>query len=67
MSETNNIRVLLVDDHPVIRDGYSRLLDNTSDIKVIGEAESGEEAYQMYLDLQPDVMVLDINMPGNGG
>lgn len=61
------ITVILVDDHPVVRDGYRRLLEQTPHIKVVGEAESGESGYDLFCKLKPDVLVLDINMPGIGG
>ena len=67
MKVPDEIKVLLVDDHPIVRDGYSVLLGNTLDIRVIGEAESGEQAYLRYDELAPDVVVLDLNMPGMGG
>lgn len=61
------IRVLLVDDHEVVRAGYRRLFETTDDIEVIAEAGSGEQAYRMYLDHQPTVVVMDLTMPGAGG
>lgn len=61
------ISVILVDDHPVVRDGYRRLLEQESNIKVIAEADSGEVAYDLYKQYSPDVIVLDITMPGIGG
>lgn len=61
------IQVLLVDDHEVVRAGYHRLLENSIDIKVIAEASSGEEAYQLYQKCTPDVVVMDLSMPGIGG
>ena len=64
---TTPIRVYLVDDHPVVRDGYRRLLENNADIEIVGEAGSGEAACEHYVNLQPDVVVLDLNMPGIGG
>lgn len=67
MNTNAPIRVFLVDDHPVVRDGYKRLLDNSPDIKVIAEAGSGEEACEQYNHVKPDVVVLDLNMPGIGG
>jgi len=66
MSESK-IKVVLVDDHAVVREGYRRLLERTRDIVVIAEAASGEEAYRMVCELQPDVTVMDINLPGVGG
>ncbi|MDQ6997128.1 MAG: response regulator transcription factor [Mariprofundus sp.] len=61
------IRVYLVDDHAVVRAGFRSMLEAEADITVVGEASSGVEAYSHYLDLQPDVVVTDISMPGEGG
>ena len=61
------IRVLLVDDHAVVRTGFRLLLQAQAEITVVGEAESGETACQRYLELVPDVVVMDIAMPGMGG
>jgi len=61
------IRVLLVDDHAVVRTGFRLLLQARPDIAVAGEAESGEAACQRYVELAPDVVVMDIAMPGMGG
>lgn len=61
------IRVLLTDDHEVVRAGYTRLLESTSDIEVIAEASSGEEACTNYFECRPDVLIMDLNMPGMGG
>lgn len=63
----NIIRVLLVDDHEVVRSGYRRLFDSAGDIEVIAEATSGEEAYTLYMEHQPTVVVMDLSMPGSGG
>jgi DNA-binding NarL/FixJ family response regulator len=63
----NRIKVILVDDHAVVRAGFRLLLSTAEDIDVIDEAERGEQACQLYLEKQPDVMVLDISMPGIGG
>jgi two-component system invasion response regulator UvrY len=62
-----SIRILLSDDHEVVRAGYRRLLENTSSIEVIAEVASGEDAYSRYCDLHPDVVVMDLTMPGIGG
>ena len=62
-----SIRVLLTDDHEVVRAGYARLLEYTPDIDVIAEASSGEEAYTCYFECRPDVLIMDLNMPGRGG
>jgi two-component system, NarL family, invasion response regulator UvrY len=61
------IRVLLVDDHAVVRTGFRLLLQSQPDIKVVAEAQSGEAACQMYAELTPDVVVMDLGMPGMGG
>lgn len=61
------IKVMLVDDHAVVRMGFKLLLAACEDIEVIGEADSGEAAYQRYAELKPDVIVMDLSMPGMGG
>ena len=61
------IRVLLVDDHAVVRTGFRLLLQAHREITVVGEADSGEAACQRYLELTPDVVVMDLGMPGMGG
>jgi two-component system, NarL family, invasion response regulator UvrY len=59
--------IVLVDDHAVVRAGVRRLLEQEPLFEVIGEAESGEKAYQTFGELKPDVMVIDLSMPGMGG
>ena len=61
------ITIVLVDDHAVVRAGVRRLLEQEPLFEVIGEAESGEKAYQIFGELKPDVMVMDLSMPGMGG
>jgi two-component system invasion response regulator UvrY len=61
------IRVLLVDDHAVVRTGFRLLLQSHAELAVAGEADSGELACQRYLELAPDVVVMDLAMPGMGG
>ena len=61
------IRVLLVDDHAVVRTGFRLLLQSLAEISVVAEAESGEAACQRFFELAPDVVVLDLAMPGMGG
>ncbi|MDD5462845.1 MAG: response regulator transcription factor [Methylococcales bacterium] len=63
----NRIKIILVDDHAVVRAGFRMLLSTEDSIEVIAEAERGEQACQLYLEKQPDVMVLDLSMPGIGG
>lgn len=61
------INVLLVDDHDLVRTGIRKMLNEISGIKVIGEARTGEEAVQMSRKIQPQVVVMDVKMPGIGG
>jgi DNA-binding NarL/FixJ family response regulator len=61
------IKIILVDDHKIIRDGISAILKDEEDIEIIGEAENGEELLQVLNSLQPDVVILDILMPGMSG
>jgi two-component system invasion response regulator UvrY len=61
------IGVMLVDDHAVVRMGFRLLLEGSTDIKVLGEADSGEDAVRRFGELKPDVIVMDISMPGIGG
>ena len=58
---------MLVDDHAVVRMGFKMLLESDTDIKVIAEAESGEQSIQRYVEHKPNVVVMDITMPGIGG
>ena len=60
---TPTIRVLLADDHPVVRGGLKQLIDSQSDMCVIGEAVDGEEAWRTATSLGPDVLVVDVSMP----
>jgi len=67
LNTDRKIKVLLVDDHEVVRAGYRRLLEGTEDIVVIAEAADGESAYTDYFQYRPDVLVMDLSMPGMGG
>ena len=64
---SKKVNIVLVDDHAVVRAGVKRLLEQQTSFDVIGEAESGEKAYQLFNELKPDVMVMDLSMPGMGG
>ena len=64
---SKKIKIVLVDDHAVVRAGVKRLLEQEDLFEVIGEAESGEKAYQLFGELKPDVMVMDLSMPGKIG
>ncbi len=63
----HGIGVMLVDDHAVVRMGFRMLLEGSDDIKVLGEADSGEDAVRQFAETKPDVIVMDISMPGIGG
>jgi DNA-binding NarL/FixJ family response regulator len=62
-----SIRVLIADDHPLFRDGMRGLLGSLPDMEVVGEASSGEQAIELARELQPDVILMDIQMPGING
>jgi two-component system invasion response regulator UvrY len=64
---TKKITAMLVDDHAVVRVGFRMLLAASGDIEVIAEADSGELAYQRYAEVKPDVVIMDLSMPGMGG
>ncbi len=61
------IKVILVDDHAVVRAGYRMLLQNSSEIEIVAEAENGEQGCKAYVDYSPDVVVIDLSLPGMGG
>jgi DNA-binding NarL/FixJ family response regulator len=63
----SKIRVLIVDDHPVVRRGLHSILSNMNDMQVVGEAENSTQALERTRELRPDVLVLDIRMPGSSG
>jgi len=61
------VRILIADDHPLVRSGMRALLTATEDLEVVGEAATGEEAISLAAALQPDVIVMDLRMPGING
>jgi len=61
------IKVVLVDDHPIVRSGIKNLLDHSAGIDVIGEASDGNQGLEMILELKPDVVLLDMELPGMSG
>ncbi len=63
----SKIRVLLVDDHPVVREGYRRLLERQPAYQVVGEAGCAATAYRSYRELSPDLVIMDIALPGASG
>jgi DNA-binding NarL/FixJ family response regulator len=62
-----NTKILIVDDHEVVRDGLKNILTSLDNVLITGEAGNGEEAVKMYLTLKPDVVIMDISMPGMNG
>jgi two-component system, NarL family, response regulator len=64
---TSAIRVILVDDHPVVRDGLANIVNQQKDMRVVAEADDGDTAIALYDEHRPDVMVLDLRMPGRDG
>jgi two-component system NarL family response regulator len=64
---TQQISVLLADDHPVVREGLATILKSQKDIKVVGDAADGEEVCELYDQLSPDVLLLDLRMPKKDG
>jgi len=67
VSAPGKVTVLLVDDHAVVREGYRRLLERGGDIVVVGEASNAEDAHKLFSELSPQVVVMDIAMPGVSG
>ena len=67
MNVAPEISVFLVDDHSVVREGYRRLLERSAGIRVIGEAANAADAYSEFQRLSPDVVVMDISLPGASG
>ena len=67
MTDSESIRILLVDDHAIVREGYRSLLEKQSGMEVVAEAADGAEAYSRFKDCNLDIAVMDISMPGQGG
>jgi len=61
------IRLMLVDDHELVRTGLRRLLEDNGDYEIVAEAECGEDAIKLVREHKPDVVLMDLNMPGMGG
>ncbi|MFM7100834.1 MAG: response regulator transcription factor, partial [Verrucomicrobiota bacterium] len=61
--ERPKIRILLADDHSLVRQGFRRILDGQADMQVVGEAANGRLAVEMAARLQPDILVVDVTMP----
>jgi two-component system invasion response regulator UvrY len=67
MSKSTAARLLLVDDHAIVRAGYRHLLERDDRYTVIGEAATADEAYAMFRELRPDIVITDLAMPGTSG
>ncbi|MDQ0339891.1 two-component system response regulator DegU [Caldalkalibacillus uzonensis] len=67
MSSENKIRILIIDDHTMFREGVKRVIDMEEDFEVVGQAGDGEAAVQLVQELEPDVILMDINLPGMNG
>lgn len=67
VNKPSPIRVMLVDDHPAFRAGLAALIENEPDLKVVAEAGNGVEALQLYREQKPDVVLMDLRLPGMGG
>jgi two-component system, NarL family, response regulator len=67
MNKTNEIRILIVDDHPMVRFGLAAFINAQRSMKVIGEAATGEEAVALFRKHQPDVVLMDLRLPGMSG
>lgn len=67
MSAKRNVRVLLADDHALVRSGVRRVLEASPGLEVVGEASRGDETLERLAALEPDVLLLDLNMPGGDG
>lgn len=67
MAETDIIRILIVDDHPMLREGVRAVVETQADLGIVAEAESGEEAITLFERHRPDVVLMDLQMPGIGG
>ena len=63
----DRLRILVADDHPLFRDGLRALIGSVPDVEVVGEAESGDAAVALAQELQPDVVLMDLQMPGTSG
>src|SRR5215469_1215373 len=67
MQASELIRVLSVDDHPLLREGIAAVLEGQSDMKLVGQSENGREALDNFRRLRPDVTLMDLRMPGMSG
>ena len=67
MNDPTRIRVLSVDDHPLLREGIATLINNQPDMCIVGEASSGREALERFRELHPDITLMDVRLPDMSG
>jgi two-component system NarL family response regulator len=67
IADGTRMRILVVDDHPIVRDGFAAMLETEPDMTVVGEARSGEDSIELFRRVRPDVTLMDLRMPGMGG
>jgi two-component system NarL family response regulator len=67
MDEANRVRIVIIDDHPIIREGLGALIRTQPDLNIVAEASDGSEAVGLYLQHRPDIVLMDLSMPGVGG
>ena len=67
MSESSTVRIMCVDDHPLVRKGVAAIINGEPDMELVGEASSGAEAVSKYAELKPDILLMDLRMPQMDG
>ncbi|MDN4630761.1 response regulator transcription factor [Sphingomonas sp. PvP056] len=67
MTKPDRIRIMVVDDHPLLREGVCAVIETQGDLELVAEAETGEQAIELYQIHQPDIVLMDLQMPGMGG